>query len=246
MLIILRILGVAVGAFMALVGIVGISEGESVGFFTVFTAAAIGLIFLCLRHSPVAKRILGWSLLVGGLFIAFGAFSGSTSQKHEVVSEKGSSVLVGSGKIAEGTVARKLGDDSFGPGDTVDCNGVQITFLGVDETPGTEFLSADYGKIFALAEFEIANNTSQQINISSIFGSSAYCDDYLVQESLYAGAADPKGRDGLTGSIAPGKKLRGIIGYELPSQWQVLEIRIQTDWWKGSYSDEVTFVARPA
>ena len=232
--VVLRALGTAAGAFIALIGFLGISDGEAVGLFFVVSAVGFGLMFFCLRQAPIAKGIIISALVVFGLYAAY---SGSTSSKPKLVS---------SGMVTEGTVARKVSEDYYGPGDTVDCNGVRITFCGVNETMGSEYLRPGENKIFALAEFEIENNTTQQINISSVFGSDAYCDDYLVQESISADIADPQGRAGLSGSIAPGKKLRGIIGYELPSQWQVLEIRIRTDWWKGSSSDAVIFVAEPA
>ena len=156
---------------------------------------------------------------------------------------KGQAEIVSSNEIAIGSTGAKVGDN-FGPGDTVDLDGVRITFHGLNETIGDGIFTPNDGKIFAIAEFTVENGTNRQINISSVFGSSAYCDDYLVQESMAAELGDPQHRDNLTGSIDSGRKMRGIIGYELPSQWQILEIRLQTDWWKGSGSGEIVFVAR--
>lgn len=142
-----------------------------------------------------------------------------------------------------GNSAVKRDDETFGPGDRVEINGVVVTFNGITETKGTGYYMVPDNKIFVIAEFTVENNTGKDINISSVYGSEAYVDDYLVQQSFEAELADPLERNGLTGTIASGKKLNGIIGYELPSQWQELEIRLKTDWHEGSRADVVTFVA---
>ena len=38
----------------------------------------------------------------------------------------------------------------------------------------------------------------------------------------------------LDGSVAAGKKMKGVIGYELPSDWKELEIHYTSDLWSSS------------
>ncbi len=128
-------------------------------------------------------------------------------------------------------------------GDKAYINGVSIEFNGIYETHGKDYFSAPDGKIFIIAEFTVENNSDDDINISSVWGSSAYVDDYVVNQSMSAELSDPFERSGLTGTVPPGKKLNGIIGYEAPAQWRELEIEIKTNWYEGDYSDKITFVA---
>lgn len=203
---------------------------------------------------PVRRRprTLSVVLLVFGVLIAlFWIASQRTSggnvdpQVAPVNHFSGRSEVVNSGEMAAGSSGVKV-DGNYGPGDTVSMNGVLITFHGITETLGDGLFKPDDNKIFVIAEFTVENNTGDQINISSVFGSAAYCDNYLVSESMSAELGDPQHRNNLTGSLDTGRKLRGIIGYELPSQWQRLEIRLRTDWWKGSKADEITFLVEAA
>jgi len=178
---------------------------------------------------------LGWLLVIIGLAVACNGLGGTP----------GTPTRIGSSRQGAGS-ASKVSEEIFGPGDTVDLDGVTVTFHGINETMGTDLWKPEVNKIFAIAEFTVENNSSSDINISSVFGSDAYCDGYLVQESMGAELGDRQGRSNLTGTIVPGRKLRGIIGYELPSQWQRLEIRLQTDWWKGSRAGTIVFVAKAA
>lgn len=40
--------------------------------------------------------------------------------------------------------------------------------------------------------------------------------------------------------IAAGKKMTGIVGYEVPKDWKEIEIRFTPDFWSGN---EITFIA---
>ena len=44
----------------------------------------------------------------------------------------------------------------------------------------------------------------------------------------------------LTGDIASGKKMEGVISYEVPKGWNKLEVIVTPDIWS---SDKITFVA---
>lgn len=65
----------------------------------------------------------------------------------------------------------------------------------------------------------------------------AYVDDYAINTDLSAIASADK--SSLDGSIAPGKKLNGILGYQVPADWKVLEINIQPD---VLSNDKATFI----
>ena len=93
--------------------------------------------------------------------------------------------------------------------------------------------------MFVLCEFEIENDSENNVNISSMMCFDAYCDDCKAAYSL--GALVEKGNQNqLDGTVAPDKKLRGVVGYELPKDWKKLEIKFTPDFWSGS---DVFFVA---
>lgn len=130
-------------------------------------------------------------------------------------------------------------DKAFKVGDVVEMNDILITFIGVTESTGSEYVKPAEGNVFVLCEFEIANNSDEELAVSSIMSFTAYCDDYSCDYSF--GALMEKGnKDQLDGSVAAGKKMRGVVGYEIPTDWKELEVHYITDILS---SNKVVFVA---
>ena len=67
----------------------------------------------------------------------------------------------------------------------------------------------------------------------------AYCDDFACSYSLSA-LLEKGNKAQLDGTIAPGKKLNGIVGYEVPKDWKELEIHFTPDVLAGK---DMVFVA---
>lgn len=112
----------------------------------------------------------------------------------------------------------------FKLGDSVELDDIVIKFLDVTESTGVQFSEPAEGKVFILCEFEITNNSKEELAISSMLSFEAYCDDYACEYSLSALMA--KGdKEQLDGSIAAGKKMKGVVGYEVPTDWKELEIQ---------------------
>lgn len=125
---------------------------------------------------------------------------------------------------------------SYGVGETAESGDVQVTFLGVTESAGSEFNEPGDGNVFLLAEFEIANNGQEDLSISSMLSFDAYQDGYATEVSLSAlMEADSQ----LDGNVAPGKKMKGVVGYEVPAEYKELEINMQLDVWSD---DKLVFV----
>ena len=127
----------------------------------------------------------------------------------------------------------------FGVGETAELKGVSVTLVGVTESTGSTYNTPTDGNVFVLCEFEIANQSDKEINVSSMMSFEAYCDDYTCTFSL--GALMEKGnKNQLAGTVAAGKKFNGVVGYEVPADWQELEIVFTPDFWSGK---DITFVA---
>lgn len=112
----------------------------------------------------------------------------------------------------------------FGIGETAELDDIYVTFVGVTESKGSGSLTPADGKVFVLCEFDIANHTDEKLAVSSMVSFEAYCDDKLVAQNLSA-LAGARDKDQLDGSIAAGKKMNGVIGYEVPADWSELKIK---------------------
>lgn len=133
--------------------------------------------------------------------------------------------LIGSGldSITEQPTTEPAEDKVFTVGDTVALNNIEVTFIGVTESTGSDFLKPADGNTFVLCEFEIYNSSDEELSVSSMMCFNAYYDDYSCDLSI--SALSSKGdKAQLDGTVAAGKKMRGVVGYEIPTNWQVLEI----------------------
>lgn len=128
----------------------------------------------------------------------------------------------------------------FGVGETAELDDVQITLLNATESSGNEYIIPDEGNIFLILEFEIANNSNSDITISSIANFEAYCDDYaLNQDIMGLQVPEAEGKNQLDGSVASGRKMNGIIAYQVPSDYSAFEISVSPDFWSAN---DINFV----
>lgn len=127
----------------------------------------------------------------------------------------------------------------YGVGDTLTQNDITVTFLGVTETRGSAYNKPSEGNVYVLCEFEITNNKSTDLGVSSMMNFEVYCDDYSTSLSLGA-LIESGNKSQLDGTIASGKKMKGVVGYEIPADWTELEIHYTPS---GLFAKEFTFIA---
>ncbi len=125
----------------------------------------------------------------------------------------------------------------FTKGEIAELNGVQVTLTDYKESTGSDFNKPTDGNVFLMAEFEIANNTDEELTISSVMSFDAYADDYALNFSLSA-LIEKEGNQ-LDGTIAAGKKLKGWIGWEVPQDYQNVEIHFTDNVWSN---DKFVFI----
>lgn len=128
---------------------------------------------------------------------------------------------------------------SYVLGEMAEMNNICVTMVDVREDKGSTYNKPTSGNIYVLCEFEIANNSDKEIAVSSMMSFEAYCDDYTCTYSLNA-LMESGNKSQLDGVVAPGKKFNGVIGYEVPKEWQKLEVVFTPDFWSGK---EMTFIA---
>ena len=125
----------------------------------------------------------------------------------------------------------KTEKDRFGVGESAELNDIIVTLVGATESEGGDFNSPEEGNIYLLCDFNIKNNSSEDITVSSVMCFSAYVDDYSTSMSLSAQLASENGQ--LDEAVAAGKKMTGSIGFEVPSDWKEIEVRFKPDFWSN-------------
>ena len=177
---------------------------------------------------------LKWILIILLVIIVIGAVAGGGEDTPKKVDDAGS----GTSEQTDGTIETEKTE--FAVGETVELNDVQVKLVSATESAGSEFAVPESGNVFLLLEFEIANNSDTDINISSIANFEAYCDDYsLTQDLIGLQAPEVEGKNQLDGSVAQGKKMNGVIAYQVPSEYKKFEINVSPDFWSN---DDIKFV----
>lgn len=171
------------------------------------------------------------------LFILLAAIGGGGENDEPSLAENSSTELSAvnetssapESEAAETSEAKTV----FGIGEIAEMNDIQVTMLNYVESNGSEYNSPADGNVFVLVEFEIANNSDSDLAVSSMMSFEAYADDYALNYSLPAIMEAESGSQ-LDGTIVPGKKMKGEIGYEVPADWSNMEIHFTDSLWSDS------------
>lgn len=185
---------------------------------------------------------LKWILIAILILIVAGAAVGSGDDKPSKVGEVNTKTDDDPKADDSGKEDATVKDDEeketvFRKGEIAELNGVQVTLTDYKENTGSEYNKPTDGNVFLMAEFEIANNTEKELSISSALSFEAYADDYALNFSFSA-LMEKEGNQ-LDGTIAAGKKLKGWIGWEVPADYQNVEIHFTDNVWS---SDKFVFV----
>lgn len=197
---------------------------------------------VCPKCGAKLKRrhpVLGVLVALVGIFIIIGALGSNSSSNtpKKVGDTRGDSTIVKASTEVQAT--KQPSQTRFGVGEKVELNDVVVTLVSVTESRGSQFNTPTDGNVFLLCEFEIENNSKSELAISSMMSFKAYCDDYSLNISL--GALMEKGsKSQLDGTIASGKKMNGVVGYEVAADWKEIEIQFQSNVWS---SKNITFFA---
>ena len=166
-------------------------------------------------------------VVVLGVIAAF-AGGGESSTPQKVESTSGTSQSASQASQAQSQPEQTV----FTVGDAVELNGVKTTLLSAEEYPGKQYMMPTDGNVFLVCQFEIENDSSAEINVSSMVSFNAYCDDYSVSLSITGEMLEDSWKS-LDGTVAPGKKINGVIAYEIPQDWQKMEISYTPSFWSG-------------
>lgn len=123
----------------------------------------------------------------------------------------------------------------FVVGDVVETSDLKITYLSAEEWSfDDQFITPNEGNVFYRMEFEFENIGDTDQAISSMLDWSCYADGYVADQSWY-------GDDQLDAKIAPGKKAKGAVYFEVPADAQEIELNYEVNLWT---EDKVVFVVK--
>ena len=172
-------------------------------------------------------------LVVVVLFILVGVAGGGSS-KNDAASSSTTSSTVQTDNAAASQEAAPTPEPktTYTVGETAEDKDIKVTLVSAEQSTGSQFLTPADGNIYVVLEFEIENNSNTDISVSSLASFEAYCDDYSVNMDLTANLLyDNKNQ--LDGSVAAGKKMNGVIGYEVPADFKTLEVKFTPSFWSN-------------
>jgi hypothetical protein len=113
-------------------------------------------------------------------------------------------------------------------GEEAEYKGITTKVVGYEESEGSEYNKPAEGCVFLLVEFDIQNQSDKEVNISSMISFDGYVDSSSVNVSI-AALMEKGDKQQLDGTVASGKVINGVIGYEVPSDWSELEVHFKPD-----------------
>lgn len=162
------------------------------------------------QKSKTRNPVLGIVLLIVGIILIVVSVIGGTEDTPKKTTPTGESIT------------ETIQDNFFTVGDTVALKDVHVTF---NDFKLSSSLSGNYpedGNTFAVCEFIIDNQSNIDIAVSSLVSFSAYADDYAASLSIPAMVFS--GKKQLDGAISAGKKMQGVVAYEIPEEWETFQI----------------------
>ena len=180
------------------------------------------------------------ALIISGLWLIIGVSNMGNSDKPKKVENSKNTVIETDNNSEEvktkDSEPEKSEDENkeiaFKKGEIAELNGVQVALTDYKESTGSDFNTPTVGNVFLMAEFEISNNTEKELAISSVMSFDAYADDYSLNYSF--SALMEKDGNQLDGTIAAGKKMKGWIGWEVPQDYQNVEIHFTDNVWSNN------------
>jgi len=180
------------------------------------------------QKKPIFKKWWFWLIVVIVIAAIASAGGEDKPRKEEPTTTAGGQTQQTQEQTQQQTAEQPEMPEFFKIGETAVTKKVKATITEMEKPKGDEFNKPAEGNEFVLLHMTIENVSDSEITISSIMSFNAYVDDSSINESLTAHATKDNIKT-LDGTIAPGKKLTGVLGYEVPKGWQKLEIHFKPD-----------------
>ena len=160
------------------------------------------------------RKIL--NLLVTGIMLVALVGCGTTNVPTKVTSTTPS------------TTEQVTKTETFQIGDTFKLGDLQYRVNGVRTSAGTnQYMKPKEGNVFLLIDVTVENQGKDEAGISSMLSFKLSDKEGRSQELSIEALTEANGK--LDGSIPPGKKITGELGYQVPTGPQSFELGIKAD-----------------
>ena len=138
---------------------------------------------VCPNCRKKQKGIGKWIAIAVVVVILIAAMSGGEDnpKKVETADAESSETTTES---ATDTSEDREEKDTFGIGETAEMNNVQVTMVSYSENEGSEYNKPTDGNEYVMVEFDIVNNSENEITVSSALSFDGYADDYALNYSF--------------------------------------------------------------
>lgn len=118
-------------------------------------------------------------------------------------------------------------ENAYSVGDTVEAKGMTIRYLSCEEyVSDNMFIQPEEGNHYIRLEFEFENTGSSDQSVSA-FSFDCYADGKACEQSYLGG-------DTLSASLSAGRKVKGSVIFEVPSNAQTVEVEYLADYWTSN------------
>ena len=118
--------------------------------------------------------------------------------------------------------AAPVTQQNYKVGDVVGIGDNVLTVLGWENVPGNDISQPDAGRKFVAVDLMIVNNSQSPMSVSSLLQMSMkdstaqkYDPDFMASTAINGGNVD--------GELAPGERVRGKVGFQIPETAQGLQ-----------------------
>lgn len=116
-------------------------------------------------------------------------------------------------------------EEAYAVGELATLDDIEVKLINVMQSNGNSYYKPETGNKFVILEFEVKNTGREELVLSTVMSFDAWCDDEHYEISLDALAVSMlNGKYQLDTVVEPGKTVYGVVGYEMPSEWQEIKI----------------------
>lgn len=138
--------------------------------------------------------------------------------------------------------AKEPNTTSFSAEETGTLEGIEVKILSSKKSSGRKAIKPSHGNSFLLIEVEISNTTDAPISINDITNFDASYQDAPLTHSASAYEVLTKKQPRLTGTIEPNEVLTGFVCYEVPSDFDKINLEFNYPVW---YNQKISFSITP-
>lgn len=130
--------------------------------------------------------------------------------------------------------------ETYTIGEIAETDDLTLRLINVMNSKGNSYYKPEDGMEYIILEFEVTNKSSEALTLSTMMNFTAWCDNKTYTIDLEALAtAMLSGKYQLDCAVEAGKKVTGVIGYMIPSEWEEVKIDFKQD---VVFGEKIVFV----